>query len=59
GSVTAAAAACMPRRGSFVGRKMLYLRVMHCRTVQVKCELFSFFASFFLFSKEKKKRNSL
>ncbi|MFR8363995.1 MAG: hypothetical protein ACLVBQ_03680, partial [Ruminococcus callidus] len=59
GSVTAAAAACMPRRGIFVGRKMLYLRVMHCRTVQVKCELFSFFASFFLFSKEKKKRNSL
>ena len=52
GSVTAAAAACMPRRGSFVGRKMLYLRVMHCRTVQVKRELFSFFASFFLFSKE-------
>jgi len=26
---------------------------------QVKRELFSFFASFFLFSKEKKKRNSL
>jgi len=59
GSVTAAAAACMPRRGIFDDRKMLYLRVMHCRTVQVKCELFSFFASFFLFSKEKKKRNSL
>ena len=30
-----------------------------CRTVQEKRELFSFFASFFLFSKEKKKRNSL
>ena len=60
GSVTAAAAACMPRRGIFVGENLLYnLRVMHCRTVQVECELFSFFASFFLFSKEKKKRNSL
>ena len=35
------------------------LRVMRCRIVQVECELFSFFASFFLFSKEKKKRNSL
>ena len=45
GSVTAAAAACMPRRGIFVGGNLLYnLRVMHCRTVQVKCELFSFFA---------------
>jgi hypothetical protein len=60
GSVTAAAAACSPRRGIFVGENLLYnLRVMHCRTVQVECELFSFFASFFLFSKEKKKRNSL
>ena len=38
---------------------MSYLRVVHCRVVQVKRELFSFFASFFLFSKEKKKRNSL
>nr|DAR24604.1 MAG TPA: hypothetical protein [Caudoviricetes sp.] len=27
--------------------------------VQVQREFFSFFASFFLFSKEKKKRNSL
>ena len=44
GSVTAAAAACMPRRGIFADRKMLYLRVMHCRTVQVQRELFSFFA---------------
>ena len=35
------------------------LRVMHCRIVQVKRGFFSFFASFFLFSKEKKKRNSL
>ena len=35
------------------------LRVILCRIVQVKRELFSFFASFFLFSKEKKKRNSL
>ena len=53
GSVTAAAAACMPRRGIFVGENLLYnLRAMHCRTVQVKRELFSFFASFFLFSKE-------
>ena len=60
GSVTAAAAACSLRRGIFVGENLLYnLRVMHCRTVQVECELFSFFASFFLFSKEKKKRNSL
>ncbi|WP_455254195.1 hypothetical protein [Ruminococcus sp.] len=59
-SVTAAAAACSPRRGSFVGENLLCnLRVMHCRTVQGKRELFSFFASFFLFSKEKKKRNSL
>ena len=53
GSVTAAAAACSPRRGSFVGGNLLCnLRVMHCRTVQGKRELFSFFASFFLFSKE-------
>ncbi|WP_288536067.1 hypothetical protein, partial [uncultured Ruminococcus sp.] len=35
------------------------LRVILCRIVQVKREFFSFFASFFLFSKEKKKRNSL
>ena len=28
------------------------LRVMRCRIVQVERELFSFFASFFLFSKE-------
>ena len=32
--------------------KMAALRVMRCRVVQVQCELFSFFASFFLFSKE-------
>jgi len=38
---------------------MCNLWVVHCRVVQVQCELFSFFASFFLFSKEKKKRNSL
>jgi len=31
---------------------MSYLRVVHCRVVQVQRELFSFFASFFLFSKE-------
>ena len=60
GSVTAAAAACSPRRGIFVGENLLYnLRVMRCHVVQGKRELFSFFASFFLFSKEKKKRNSL
>ncbi|WP_455522330.1 hypothetical protein [Ruminococcus sp.] len=60
GSVTAAAAACMPRRGIFVGENLLYnLRVILDLVVQVECELFSFFASFFLFSKEKKKRNSL
>ena len=28
------------------------LRVVRCRVAQVECELFSFFASFFLFSKE-------
>ena len=38
---------------------MCNLRVMRCRVIQGKRELFSFFASFFLFSKEKKKRNSL
>ena len=60
GSVTAAAAACSPRRGIFVGENLLCnLRVVRCRVVQGKRELFSFFASFFLFSKEKKKRNSL
>ncbi|WP_456112817.1 hypothetical protein [Ruminococcus sp.] len=60
GSVTAAAAACSPRRGIFVGENLLYdLRVTFDLVVQAKCELFSFFASFFLFSKEKKKRNSL
>ena len=60
GNVTAAAAACSPRRGIFVGENLLYnLRVMRCRVIQGKRELFSFFASFFLFSKEKKKRNSL
>ncbi|WP_370813163.1 hypothetical protein [Ruminococcus callidus] len=53
GSVTAAAAACMPRRGIFVDENLLCnLRVVRCRVVQGKCELFSFFASFFLFSKE-------
>ena len=35
------------------------LRVILELVAQVECELFSFFASFFLFSKEKKKRNSL
>ncbi|ERJ94900.1 hypothetical protein RUMCAL_01827, partial [Ruminococcus callidus ATCC 27760] len=35
------------------------LRVIFDLVVQVERELFSFFASFFLFSKEKKKRNSL
>ena len=60
GSVTAAAAACMPRRGSFVGGNLLCNpRVIFDLVVQVKREFFSFFASFFLFSKEKKKRNSL
>ena len=56
GSVTAAAAACLPRRGIFAACN---LRVILDLVVQVQCELFSFFASFFLFSKEKKKRNSL
>ena len=56
GSVTAAAAACLPRRGIFA---TCNLRVILDLIVQVECELFSFFASFFLFSKEKKKRNSL
>ena len=56
GSVTAAAAACSPRRGIFAACD---LRVILDLVVQVKRELFSFFASFFLFSKEKKKRNSL
>ena len=70
GSVTAAAAACLPRRGSFVGENLweyiarvlnlsCNLRVILDFVVQVERELFSFFASFFLFSKEKKKRNSL
>jgi len=44
----------MPRRGIFDDRKMLYLRVMHCRTVQVKLELFSFFASFFFSAKKRR-----
>ena len=35
------------------------LRVIFDLVVQVEREFFSFFASFFLFSKEKKKRNSL
>ena len=56
GNVTAAAAACSPRRGIFAACN---LRVILDLVVQVKRELFSFFASFFLFSKEKKKRNSL
>ena len=56
GSVTAAAAACLPRRGIFA---MCNLRAILDLVVQVERELFSFFASFFLFSKEKKKRNSL
>ena len=35
GSVTAAAAACSPRRGIFVGENLLYnLRATHCHTVQ-------------------------
>ena len=49
GSVTAAAAACLPRRGIFA---TCNLRVILDLIVQVECELFSFFASFFLFSKE-------
>jgi hypothetical protein len=56
GSVTAAAAACLPRRGIFA---TCNLRVIFDLVAQGKRELFSFFASFFLFSKEKKKRNSL
>ena len=70
GNVTAAAAACLPRRGIFVDENLWKyiarvlnlsrnLRVIFDLVAQVKCELFSFFASFFLFSKEKKKRNSL
>ena len=58
-SVTAAAAACLPRRGSFVDRKCYIFGWYWNLTVQVERELFSFFVSFFLFSKEKKKRNSL
>jgi hypothetical protein len=49
GSVTAAAAACMPRRGIFADRKMLYLRVMlksyrtsETRTLFFFCFFFSF-----------------
>ena len=60
----------MPRRGSFVDENLweyiarvlnlLYnLRVIFDHVVQVKREFFSFFAYFFLFSKEKKKCNSL
>ena len=56
GNVTAAAAACMPLRGIFA---TCNLRVIFDLVAQGKRELFSFFASFFLFSKEKKKRNSL
>ena len=59
GSVTADKPPVRPAGEFLLVEKLLYLRVMHCRTVQVKRELFSFFASFFLFSKEKKKRNSL
>ncbi|MDY3656027.1 MAG: hypothetical protein SO054_07745, partial [Ruminococcus callidus] len=55
GSVTAAAAACMPRRGSFVGENLLYdLRVIFDLVVQVERELFSFFASFFFSVKKKR-----
>nr|WP_181976859.1 hypothetical protein [Ruminococcus callidus] len=56
GNVTADKPPVCPAGGFLL---MCNLRVVHCRVVQVQCELFSFFASFFLFSKEKKKRNSL
>ena len=52
GNVTAAAAACMPRRGSFVDRKMLYLRVMHLPYSTGETRTLFFFCFFFLFSKE-------
>ena len=50
GSVTAAAAACMPRRGSFA---TCNLRVIFDLVAQGKRELFSFFASFFFSVKKK------
>ncbi|MFR2098394.1 MAG: hypothetical protein ACLS4X_08785 [Ruminococcus callidus] len=60
GSVTAAAAACMPRRGIFVGGNLLYnLRVMLKSYRTSETRTLFFFCFFFLFSKEKKKRNSL
>jgi len=60
GSVTAAAASCMPRRGSFVGENLLYnLRVILESYSTGGMRTLFFFCFFFLFSKEKKKRNSL
>ena len=56
GSVTADKPPVCPAGGFLL---MCNLRVILDLVVQVKRELFSFFASFFLFSKEKKKRNSL
>ncbi|WP_370769328.1 hypothetical protein [Ruminococcus callidus] len=49
GSVTAAAAACSPRRGSFVDRKMLYLRVMHLPYSTGETRTLFFFCFFFSF----------
>jgi len=53
GSVTAAAAACMPRRGIFVGGNLLYnLRVMLKSYRTSETRTLFFFCFFFLFSKE-------
>ncbi|WP_455125872.1 hypothetical protein [Ruminococcus sp.] len=54
GNVTAAAAACMPRRGSFVDRKMLYLRVMHLPYSTGETRTLFFFCFFFSFQQRKK-----
>ena len=57
GSLTAAAAACSPLRGIYVvcNENSVAFRVTIAAHTSVG-ESFSFFASFFLFSKEKKKR---
>ena len=53
GNVTAAAAACSPRRGIFVGENLLYdLRVILESYSTGGTRTLFFFASFFLFSKE-------
>ncbi|WP_370769308.1 hypothetical protein [Ruminococcus callidus] len=55
GNVTAAAAACMPRRGSFVDRKMLYLRVMHLPYSTGETRTLFFFCFFFSFQQRKRR----